>query len=344
MKTQEWVRAAWLALSLTSCAGVWAAGAQTDFAAGFDLIKSGKVKEAAARFEAGLKNDPDNAMATFYLGEAYLALKQADKAKAQYEKALKLDPFGATAKDANERLAQLGGGAKAQEPAPGTVWTDSSTGMQFVYVPSGCFIMGSGDGDNDERPPHKVCVKGFYMGRHEVTQAEYQMLTGNNPSNFKGTSLPVEKVTWGEARSFADELSYRSGQKIRLPSEAEWEYACRGGEQTDLCGRGSVENLAWYKGNSEDKTHPVGRKRANAWGLHDMSGNVWEWVEDCSYGYAGAPTDGSAVTTAGDCSRRVSRGGSWFDSAADVRSARRDADGPSERFDFLGFRVARTLP
>jgi formylglycine-generating enzyme required for sulfatase activity len=161
-----------------------------------------------------------------------------------------------------------------------------------------------------------VCVKGFYLGRTEVTQEQYQRLTGANPSRFKGGSLPVEQVTWGEAKSFADELAYRSGQKIRLPSEAEWEHACRAGGQTEYCGRGSVENLAWYDANSDRRTHPVGQKRANEWGLHDMSGNVWEWVEDCWNGsYQGAPTDGKAWLS-GDCARRVKRGGSWDSTAA----------------------------
>ncbi|TXG79974.1 MAG: tetratricopeptide repeat protein [Rhodocyclaceae bacterium] len=337
-----------------------AGSGQKDFAAGFELIKAGKLQAAVAKFLAGLKAEPNNGQAHFYLAEAYRGLQQNDKAKTHYQKSLEVDPFGAVAQDAKDRLSQLGSGeggqeastpaqtaggraGKAAEPAPGSGWTEATTGMEFVWVPSGCFVMGSGDGDNNERPPHKVCLKGFYLGRYEVTQSQYQTLTGKNPSSFKGSNLPVESVSWGEAKSFADEMAYRSKERIRLPSEAEWEYACRSGEQNELCGRGSIENLAWYESNSGKTTHPVGQKRANAWGLHDMSGNVWEWVEDCYNSYQGAPTDGSASIT-GDCSRRVKRGGSWSNTPASVRSAGRSRDGPSDRIDFLGFRVARTLP
>lgn len=360
MKAREWLNVTLIALASLTCHDAGAGSGRADFAAGFELIKAGELQAAVAKFQTGLKVEPTNALAHFYLAEAYRGLQRIDEAKSHYQKSLDLDPSGPVAQDAKARLAQLvpgkadrvtssetaAGGSqagKSAEPAPGSLWTEPTTGMEFVWVPSGCFVMGSGDGDIDERPPHKVCLKGFYLGRYEVTQAQYQEITGKDPSFYKGPNLPVEQVSWDEAKSFVGALANRSNERIRLPSEAEWEYACRGGEQSELCGRGSADDLAWYRPNSGMTTHSVGQKRANAWGLHDMSGNVWEWVEDCYNSYQGAPTDGSASIT-GDCSRRVTRGGSWSNSPALVRSATRFRGEPSTRGIVLGFRVARTLP
>ena len=234
---------------------------------------------------------------------------------------------------------------KKSEPAAGATWTEPKSGMEFVWIPSGCFQMG-GDGDKNEQPVHKVCVKGYYLGKYEVTQAQYQQVMGKNPSHFRGDGNPVEQVSWHEAKSFIEEINYSASVRLRLPSEAEWEYACRaGGEHETYCsGGGRVDRFAWYEGNSGKTTHPVGQLAANAWGLYDMSGNVWEWVEDCyNENYNGAPSGGTAWKV-GSCERRVLRGGSWFYDARNTRAANRVDGDPALRNNNYGFRLARTLP
>jgi formylglycine-generating enzyme required for sulfatase activity len=241
----------------------------------------------------------------------------------------------------------------ASEPAAGKVWAEPKTGMKFVWVPSGCFIMGGSSASDkeeqhafEEQPVHKVCVKGFWMGRYEVTQAQYQQVMNKNPSHFPGSDKPVEQVSWGDALKFAEEMGNSTGTQIRLPSEAEWEYACRaGGAHKMYCGPGvRPDRLAWYIQNSGKQTHAVGQLTPNDWGLYDMSGNVMELTQDCeNESYRGAPADGSAWES-GNCGSHVTRGGSWTSIPANVRAAVRsdiDSDIP---FYIYGFRVVRTLP
>lgn len=233
------------------------------------------------------------------------------------------------------------------EPAAGTVWTEPSTRMEFVWVPTGCFNMGSRDGYDNEKPVHKVCIKGFWMAKYEVTQAQYQQVMGGNPSYFKGPNNPVDQVTVEDAANFIEEMGNSTGTKVKLPSEAEWEYACRaGGAHEKFCGSGaSPDRLAWYKNNSGSTTHPVGQLAANDWGLYDMSGNVSEWTRDCGHeNYLDAPADDSEWKNFRDCSRRAFRGGSDNIGSSGLRAARRgiiDIDGRSVDF---GFRVARMFP
>ncbi len=225
----------------------------------------------------------------------------------------------------------------------GTVWQEPTTGMTFVWVPGGCFQMGASENPS-QKPIHEVCLRGFWLGRHEVTQKEYEQVMGSNPSYFKGEDRPAEQVNWDEAYAFAVQLGKKNGKLLRLPSEAEWEYACRaGGQHESYCGQGQVTDLAWFGGNSGTRTHPVEQKQANARGLYDMSGNVWEWVLDCWHAdYAGAPTDGSAWVGNGTCAQRVSRGGGWFDSVPFLRAAYRNKYESSSRFSYLGFRLVMT--
>lgn len=241
----------------------------------------------------------------------------------------------------------------ASEPAAGKVWAEPKTGMEFVWVPSGCFNMGGSSASDkeeqhayEEQPVHKVCVKGFWMGRYEVTQAQYQQAMGNNPSHFLGSNKPVEQVSWNDASNFSDEMKNSTGTQVRLPSEAEWEYACRaGGAHQKYCGSGSrPDRLAWYRDNSGKETHAVGQLGSNDWGLYDMSGNVWEWTQDCyNETYRDAPADGSAWET-GECNMRMVRGGSWAGILDNVRAAIRNETATGIKFYIYGFRVAITPP
>ena len=225
-------------------------------------------------------------------------------------------------------------------------------GLVMVRVEGGSFTMGcqSGrDGDcyDDEKPAHRVQVESFEIGKYEATQALWEAVMGENPSGFDGCAeCPVEDVSWDDVQGFLAQLNARTGKRYRLPTEAEWEYAARGGRQSRgyrYAGGNDAGSVGWYADNSGDRIHPVGQKRANELGLHDMSGNVWERVQDCwNDSYRGAPDDGRAWER-GKCGQRVVRGGSWFDGPWGLRSANRNWLATGSRFDDLGFRIARTL-
>jgi formylglycine-generating enzyme required for sulfatase activity len=219
--------------------------------------------------------------------------------------------------------------------------------LEMVGLPAGQFLMGSPDSDpdasDDEKPQHQVEVNSFAIGKYSVTQAQYEAVMGTNPSNFKNNPQnPVEMVSWEDAQAFCQKLSQITGKTYRLPTEAEWEYACRGGTTTRYYFGDDANQLgdyAWYDGNSQYKTHPVGQKKPNAWGLYDMSGNVWEWCEDNWHdNYENAPSDGSAWLTNDNNSHIIIiRGGSWGDNPRACRSAYRN--GLDNRSHINGFRV-----
>ena len=168
---------------------------------------------------------------------------------------------------------------------------------------------------------------------------------GDNPSHFKqcGGTCPVEQVSWDDAQAFISKLNQKTGKSYRLPTEAEWEYACKAGQETEYCGGNDIDSVAWYVVNSNSTTHPGGQKQANAFGLYDMSGNAWEWVQDSYHdNYNGAPTDGTEW--AGDGRGRVLRGGSWGSEPQFARASYRDRIVPAIRSSGLGLRLARTLP
>ena len=226
----------------------------------------------------------------------------------------------------------------------------NSNGMEFVLIPAGEFEMGLpyGEGDGDEEPVHHVLIeKAFYMGRYEVTQREWREVMGNNPSRFKGDDLPVDQVSWDDVQEFIWKLNEKEGtDKYRLPSEAEWEYACRAGTTTRYSfgdDESKLGDYAWYGDNSGDKTHPVGMKLPNPWGLYDMHGNVWEWTQDTWHSnYDGAPTDGSAWES-GAGADRVIRGVGWFSIAGGCWSSWRTYDDPGSRGSHLGFRLLKEM-
>ncbi|MBD2336670.1 SUMF1/EgtB/PvdO family nonheme iron enzyme [Calothrix sp. FACHB-156] len=227
--------------------------------------------------------------------------------------------------------------------------------LEMVQIPGGTFMMGSPPGEaqreNDEGPQHQVKVPGFFMGKYEVTQAQYQAIMEKNPSNFKGETRPVEQVSWDDAVEFCRKLSQKTGRKYRLPSEAEWEYACRAetttpfyfGETitTDLVNyNGNYPYASAPKGEYRQQTTPVGKFPPNAFGLYDMHGNIWEWCLDTYHkNYNEAPTDGSAWLSGNDNDSRVLRGGSWYDGARRCRSANRNYVTRADRGSLVGFRV-----
>ena len=217
-------------------------------------------------------------------------------------------------------------------------------GMEFAWVPAGEFLMGSAsaEADDDERPVTRVRIsRGFWLGRYEVTQAEWEAVTGTNPAEFSGCGrCPVERVSWDDAQGIIRRLNGRAGGSgYRLPTEAEWEYAARAGTSGDRYAP-NPDAIAWYYENSGGRPHPVGRKAPNAWGLHDMLGNVYEWVQDWYGDYPG----GTVTDTRGPGSGsvRVRRGGAWSNDAGFCRAPSRDYGAPGFHYNAVGFRLLRT--
>jgi formylglycine-generating enzyme required for sulfatase activity len=228
-----------------------------------------------------------------------------------------------------ELTVDLGGGVK----------------IDFVLIPAGSFQMGDEKGKSNEKPVHKVNItKPFYLGKYEVTQEQWQAVMGSNPSHFKGPKNPVEQVSWDNCQAFLNKLNEKSrsgGVKFGLPTEAQWEYACRAGTTTQYSvgdDPAKLGDYAWWKENAEKTTHPVGQKKPNAWGLYDMHGNVFEWCADWYAAYSNSSVDDSTGPTSG--SDRVLRGGCWSFDAGLCRSAFRFIGTPAFRFHILGFRVA----
>ncbi len=214
--------------------------------------------------------------------------------------------------------------------------------LEVMSIPGGTFFMGSpGDEGSDfEKPQHEVTVSSFYMGKYPITQAQYQKVMGKNLSKFKSDDRPVEQVTWDEAVDFCKKLSNQTGKKYRLPTEAEWEYACRAGTTTSYYFDDTItKELANYRGN---ETTSAGQFSPNIFGLYDMHGNVWEWCQDNWHeNYNNAPHDGTAWFS-GDNTNKVRRGGSWFSYPDFCRSAYRSHNMHDDHFDNLGFRVVCT--
>ncbi len=251
-----------------------------------------------------------------------------------------------------ERVGNFTTSVVGDSPIPQTSFTENLPNgitLEMVNLPAGEFLMGSPDSDPDarsyEKPPHQVNVNSFAIGKYPVTQAQYQAVMGTNPSYFPNNPQnPVEKVSWDDAQAFCQKLSQITGKTYRLPTEAEWEYACRAGTTTRFYFGDDANQLgdyAWYGGNSQKTTHPVGQKKPNAWGLYDMSGNVLEWCEDNWHNtYENAPRDGSAWLKNGNDICSLLRGGSWYLNPNLCRSACRGSyDRRVSDSDLDGFRV-----
>ena len=219
--------------------------------------------------------------------------------------------------------------------------------IEMVWVSGGTFTMGAtseqgSDAWDDEKPAHKVTLSGYYIGKYEVTQKLWKAVMGNNPSNFTGDNLPVENVSWNDVQEFIRKLNQLTGKSYRLPTEAEWEYAARGGSNSrgyKYSGSDNVGSVAWYYDNSGSTTHPVGSKSPNELGIYDMSGNVLEWCQDrwASNYYSSSPQRNPQGPASG--SDRVNRGGSWDGLAGSCRVSRRYGYSPDDRTDIHGFRL-----
>ncbi len=221
-------------------------------------------------------------------------------------------------------------------------------GVEFtmIAVEGGTFTMGAtpeqgSDAEDWEKPTHQVTLSSYYIGETEVTQALWKAVMGESPSFYKGDNLPVEQVSWYDCQEFIKKLNVLTGRNFRLPTEAEWEYAARGGNKSSgykYSGSNNITDVAWYINNSGSKTYPVKTKQANELGIYDMSGNVWEWCQDWYGKYISAAQTNPKGPTTG--SSRVNRGGSWGSFARICRSSIRFNNYPDDRNYCLGFRLA----
>ena len=222
----------------------------------------------------------------------------------------------------------------------------SPSGIEFILCPAGTFMMGSESGLDWEKPAHQVTItRPYYIAKYPVTQAQWKAVMGSEPSKFLGKDYPVEMVSWDGAQAFIKKLNETEGTTLyRLPTSAEWEYAARAGTETEYFwgdDAGMLGEYAWYWDNSGAITHSVGKKKANPWGVHDIYGNVWEWVEDWHGAYtAEARTDPRGPETG---SERVTRGAGYTSFAKFFRSASRFHLAPGSKANNVGFRLARSV-
>ena len=224
--------------------------------------------------------------------------------------------------------------------------TFEANGVSFTMIPveGGTFTMGATSEMEDpwepEKPTHQVTLSSYYIGETEVTQALWKAVMGSNPSYFKGDDLPVEDVSWDDCQTFISKLNALTGERFRLPTEAEWEFAARGGNQsrhTPYSGSSRIDDVAWYDDNSGYKTHPVKTKQPNELGIYDMTGNVDEWCQDGYGSYSSYAQTNPTGASSG--SYRVCRGGSWFYSPRSCRSSCRSNYAPEDSFGSLGLRL-----
>jgi len=248
-----------------------------------------------------------------------------------------------------DKISALSNAVRALDPTKGSIITVNGVAFNMVKVSGGTFQMGAtseqgSDADNKEKPVHQVTLSDYYIGETEVTQELWQAVMGSNPSDFTGSGLlPVEKVSWDDCQTFITKLNVLTGMQFRLPTEAEWEFAARGGNSSQgykYSGSNNIVDVAWYKSNSNSKTHEVGTKAPNELGLYDMSGNVWEWCQDRYGSYSSSAQTNPTGPTSG--SDRVNRGGSWwwYGSASLCRVSQRHYSEPGTRSRDIGLRLA----
>jgi formylglycine-generating enzyme required for sulfatase activity len=221
-----------------------------------------------------------------------------------------------------------------------TVTRTRAASFAFCEIPAGTFLMGSAK----EPPVHPVTIsRGFFLGAYPVTQAQWEAVMGQNPSQFPGADRPVEQVSWDDCQGFIARLNAAGKGTFRLPTEAEWEYACRAGSTGTFCfgdDERQLDDYAWTRGNSGEETRPVGQKRPNSWGLHDMHGNVWEWCQDWWDDYTPGPVTDPQGAPSGFMGARVFRGGCWRGGADFAACAHRGGRGAAYKAGILGLRLA----
>lgn len=244
-------------------------------------------------------------------------------------------------------------GEKVPEPVlKGNVWIEPITGMEFIWIPGGCYKIGSAprvEGrDSDEGPVHEACVSSFWLGKTEVTQSQWRLVMLNNPAKFqRGDDFPVERVAWDDVDNYIAKLTERHKDRFtfRLPTEIEWEYACTGGgSRVRYSGGADPDAAGWYRNNSRASTQPVGTAKPNPLGIYDLSGNVWEWVQDAylNFSYNKNKMKELKIDPLSHQSIfRVIRGGGWNTLAPGVRCANRGFEGFTERRESIGFRLVR---
>jgi len=297
----------------------------------------------------------DECFKTLIAADSNFKDKEYKKARDRYKAVLDKNPKDPYAKKQYDAcVKQMNASATTNQPpqttSPSSRVANRATTNGFViemiYVQGGTFTMGctseqGSDCYEDETPAHQVTLSSFYIGKYEVTQAQWKAVMGNNPSRFKGDLLPVESVSWNDVQEFIRKLSAQTGKQYRLPTEAEWEYASRGGLQSvhyKYSGSNTAGDVAWYNENSDNKTHTIGTKSPNELGIYDMSGNVREWCQDGSGYYL--PSSQRDPTGSIGGYYRIFRGGSWYDGAWRARVSDRNYDAPVYRNNNLGFRLA----
>ena len=300
-------------------------------------VREGKTTEINETLPAGLtvtiNSQPQGA--SLYISDAYQGKCPQTLSLTFGTHRIKLNGISEYEETTHTITIQRGGKIRFTLPL------NSKVPEGFVFVKGGTFQMGSNKGDGDEKPVHSVTVSDFYMGKYEVTQKQWREVMGNNPSRFKGDNLPVEKVSWNDIQQFLRKLNAKTGKTYRLPTEAEWGYAARGGAKSrgyKYAGSNNIDEVAWYGySKSGKKTHPVGQKKPNELGIYDMSGNVWEWCSDWKGSYSSSSQTNPTGASSG--SRRVHRGGSWVNIASYSRVVNRSSSMPDGRDSYLGFRL-----
>jgi formylglycine-generating enzyme required for sulfatase activity len=312
---------------------------------GIAAYEHGEYDDAVFKLEMAVyqigEEDKDKLWDThFYLGLSYFLSGDKDEARKQFIKAQGIINNKSPDSDMHSpKIAKL---FKEAIVPLGTI-------IEMVFIKGGCYEMGDtfGDGEEDEKPVHEVCMVDFYIGKYEVTQGQWEEVMGSNPAKFKnGNNYPVEQVSWDDVQEYIGKLNQKAGSNYRLPTEAEWEYSARSGGKREKWAGTSVESeleqYAWFYNNSGSKTHPVGRKEANGLGLYDMTGNVREWCQDWYNGDAYSKHYRNNPIYMESGFGRVDRGSSWGSFPGYLRSSNRDGNAPVVRSYFLGLRLART--
>ncbi len=346
--------------------------AENHYQSALTLVKQADHQGAIAALDQAISLNPNepkfqnfrNELIETYYQSALTLVKQADYqgAIAALNQAISLNPHEPKFQNFREQLSKSVGSYQfdvitvnsqgkeiKREQKEAQYFSEdlgNSVTLDLVAIPGGTFMMGSpeGEGYDDEKPQHRVTVPPFFMGKYPITQAQYKQVMGKNPSHFQGDQRPVETVSWDDAVEFCQRLSKQTGKEYRLPTEAEWEYACRAGTTTPFhFGENITDKLANY-GNNVGETTSVGQFPSNVFGLYDMHGNVSEWCEDNWHNnYQGASNDGTARVSE-KSSTKVNRGGSWLYGPGDCRSATRSINARDNRSYAFGFRVVCVVP